>query len=308
MREFAAFVLRNRVAAGLTASLGAALPLMGIVGGAACGLVTLHRGIAEGMLTAGLGAALAAGLTWALGGNPALAVLMVLWTTVPVCALAWMLRRWVSLPLTVQTAAVAGCAAVAAIFVAVGDPAGFWRQAAEAWFASAGQSGEGLSPAEREQLHDRLPFEVLTGSVVANVMLLTLGALFLARSAQARLVNPGGFRREFHALRLGRLFLLGSGGLLLATALTQAMAPLNMMAVVLAAWLLQGLSVVHHVVAVMGLATGWLVFGYAALVFTAVFASPAVLVFPLVGAADEVLDLRGRVSRRRQGRAEGGDE
>lgn len=302
MKELAAFVLRNRLAAALTASLGAALPLMGIVGGAACGLVALQRGFAEGMLTAGLAATVAAGLTWVLGGNPAVAVLMVLWTTVPVCALAWLLRRWVSLPLAVQAAAIAGCAAVGAIFLAVDDPAGFWRQAAETWLAAAGPEGEGLTAAEREELLARLPFEVLTGSVVANVMVMTLAALFLARSAQARLVNPGGFRREFHALRLGRLFLLASGGVLLVTALVQAAAPLNMMAVVLAAWLLQGLAVAHHVVTAMGLATAWLVFAYAALFVAALFASPLVLVFPLAGAVDEVFDLRGRVSRARQGR------
>lgn len=307
MRELAAFVLRNRVAAALTASLGAALPLMGVVGGAACGLVTLHRGFSEGLLTAGLGAAVAAGLTWVLGGNPAAGVLLVLWTTVPVCALAWMLRRWVSLPLTVQTAAVAGCAAVGAIFLGLDDPAGFWRQAAESWLSAAGQDGEGLSPAEQEQLLARLPFEVLTGSVVANVMLLTLAALFLGRSAQARLTNPGGFRREFHTLRLGRLFLLGSAGVLVVTALTQALAPLNMMAVLLAAWLLQGLALAHHLVTVLGLATAWLVFGYAALVLAAIFASPVVLAFPLAGAVDEMFDLRGRVTRAREGRRDGGD-
>lgn len=307
MKDLAAFVLRNRLAAALTASLGAALPLMGIVGGAACGLVTLHRGFAEGMLTAGLGSAVAAGLTWVLGGNPALAVLLVLWTTVPVCALGWMLRRWVSLPLTVQTAAIAGCAVVAVVFLGLEDPAAFWRQAAEAWLAAAGQNGEGLNAAERQQLLERLPFDVLTGSVVANVMLLTVGSLFLARSAQARLMNPGGFRREFHALRLGRLFLLASGALVLLTALAQTLAPLNMMAVVLAAWLLQGLSVAHHVVAVMGLATGWLVFGYAALVFAAIFASPAVLLFPVMGAVDELFDFRGRLGRARQGRDDRGD-
>lgn len=306
MKELAAFVLRNRVAAALTASLGAALPLMGIVGGAACGLVTLHRGLQEGLLTAGLGAAVAAGLTWALGGNPAVGAVLVLWTTVPACGLAWILRRWVSLPLTVQVAAVAGCAAVAAIFVAVDDPVGFWRQAADAWLSAAGESGEGLSAAERDRLLERLPFEILTGSVVANVMLLTLGALFLARSAQARLFNPGGFKREFHALKLGRLFLLASGVLLVATALTQAMAPLNMMAVVLVTWLLQGLAVGHHLVASLGLGTTWLVLGYTALVIAALFASPVVLVFPLMGAADEVFDLRGRASRARQDRRDGG--
>lgn len=307
MRELAAFILRNRVAAALTASLGAALPLMGILGGAACGLVTLHRGLQEGVLTAGLGTAVAAALTWVLGGNPALAVLLVFWSTVPVCGLAWVLRRWVSLPLAVQVAALAACAAVVVAFVALGDPAAFWRQATEAWLTAAAQSGQQLSGAEREQLLERLPFEVLTGSVVANVMLLTLGALFLARSGQARLTNPGGFRREFHRLRLGRLFLAASAGLLVVTAVGQSMLPLNVMAVVLAAWLLQGLAVAHHVVAALGAGTAWLVMAYAALFFGALFASPIVVAVPLLGAVDEVFDLRGRMARARQGRDDRGE-
>lgn len=307
MRELAAFILRNRLAAALTASLGAALPLMGVLGGAACGLVTLHRGLQEGLLTAGLGTAVAAALTWVLGGNPALAVVLVLWSTLPVCGLAWVLRRWVSMPLAVQVAALAGCAGVAVIFAALGDPAAFWRQATDAWLAAAAQSGQGMSGAEREQLLERLPFEVLTGSVMANLMLLTLSALFLGRSAQARMVNPGGFRREFHGLRLGRGFLVASAALLLVTAVSQAMLPLNMAAVVLAVWLLQGLAVVHHAVTALGAGTAWLVLTYGALFFGALFASPIVVAMPVVGAVDELFDLRGRVSRARQGRDDRGD-
>lgn len=308
MRELAAFVLRNRVAAALMASMGAALPLMGILGGAACGLVTLHRGVQEGLLTAGLGTAVAASLTWLLGGNPALAVMLVLWSTVPVCGLAWVLRRWVSLPLTLQVAAVAGCVGVAVMFAAMGDPAAFWRQATDAWLSAAAESGQGLSGAEREQLLERLPFDVLTGSVAANVMLLTLGSLFLARSAQARLTNPGGFRREFHALRLGLSFLMASAGLLLVSVVSQAMLPLNMMAVLLAAWLLQGLAVVHHAVTALGAGTAWLVLTYGALFFGALFASPIVVAMPVIGAVDEVFDLRGRASRARQGRDDRGNK
>lgn len=307
MRELAAFILRNRLAAALAASMGAALPLMGVLGGAACGLVTLHRGLQEGMLTAGLGMAVAGGLTWVLGGNPALAVLLVLWSTVPVCGLAWILRRWVSMPLTLQVAALAGCAGVAVVFAAMGDPAAFWRQATDAWLAAAAESGQGLTGPEREQLLERLPFEVLTGSVIANVLLLTVSALFLARSAQARLTNPGGFRREFHALRLGRSFLAASIGLLLVAVLSQAMLPLNMMAVLLAAWLLQGLAVVHHAVAALGAGTTWLVLTYGALLFGALFASPIVVAVPAMGAVDEIFDLRGRLSRARQGRDDRGD-
>lgn len=307
MRELAAYLVRNRFAAALVASLSAALPLMGIVGGAAAGLLTLHQGLGAGLTVAGLGAAVASGLTWIVGGLPALGAMVVLASTLPVCALAWVLRRTVSLSLTVMVAALAGCGGVLLMLWGLDDAAGFWRAVVEAWLAGAGGEG-GASEAERQALLDRLPFELMTGSVMANFMLMTLAGLFLGRSAQARLVNPGGFRREFHGLRLGHAALAVSGLLLLAALATKATLALNMTAVVLAAWLVRGLAVMHGLAASLGLATGWLVVSYAALGVAALLASPAVLVFPLLGAVDEVLNLRGRFGRRRNGRDRRGDD
>lgn len=111
-----------------------------------------------------------------------------------------------------------------------------------------------------------------------------------------------------HALKLGRTFLVASAGLLLLAVAGQAILPLNMMAVVLAAWLLQGLAVVHHSVAALGAGPAWLVLTYGALLFGALFASPVVVAVPVIGAADEVFDLRGRVTRARRGRGDRGDE
>lgn len=307
MRELAAYLVRNRFAAALVASLGAALPLLGFVGGAAAGLQTLQLGIAAGLLTAGMGAAIAAGLTWVVSGIPAVGATLVLFSTVPVCVLAWVLRRMVSLPAAVMAATVIACAGVAAFLWGVGDATGFWRSAVEAWLAAGGDDG-GLSETERQQLLGRLPFELMTGSVFANVMLLSLAGLFLARSAQAHLVNPGGFRREFHALKLGRIALAATALVLLAALVMNATPALNFAAVLLAAWLVQGLAVMHSAVASLGLATTWLVVSYATLTVAALLASPVVLVLPLLGAADELVNLRGRLGRANASRENRGED
>jgi len=301
MREFAAFIVRNRLAAGLAASLGGALPLLGIVGGAAAGLVTLHQGLPAGLLVAGMGSALASGLTWLVGGQPALGVILVLVSTLPVCGLAWVLRRSVSLSMAAQAGVLGAAALVALFFAAVGDPAAFWREVAQAWLSGGG--GEALGAAEREELLNQLPFTLLTGSFAANGLLLSLGSLFLARSAQARLMNPGGFRREFYGLRLGRILLAVTVLLLAGAVFSGWSLAVNLLAVFFAGWLVQGFAVIHQLVAAYGLPTGWLVVSYVATAAAALFAGPLVMAFPLLGIADEVIDIRGRVTRARGDRS-----
>lgn len=120
-----------------------------------------------------------------------------------------------------------------------------------------------------------------------------LVALLLARWLQAKLYNPGGFRTEFHQLRIppavtGVLML----GLLASQWLDEAMvvAPLLMLPLLLA-----GIALVHGLLGRTG-NRNQLVLFYVMLV---VFAGPAFVVLIAAAITDSFLDFRNRIGTTR---------
>ncbi len=122
-----------------------------------------------------------------------------------------------------------------------------------------------------------------------------VGSLLLSRWWQALLVNPGGFRAEFHGLRLGSM---------VASVLMAAVILLHFMSPVLAPWgsmagfplLLAGMGLVHHTVAALGLGTFWLVLFYVGLILF----GPMSLILVGLGFLDSVVDFRTRIVRLRK--------
>jgi hypothetical protein len=118
-------------------------------------------------------------------------------------------------------------------------------------------------------------------------MLLFIGSLMVARAAQARLYNPGGFRQEFHNLRMDPLVMAVVFGLVVAGAL--GVSPLaGMLSLLCVIPILAGLAVIHAVVAKLKLGGIWLFITYLGLVLM-----PPIIV--LLGFADSIFDFRSRV-------------
>ena len=274
-------------------------PPLGFFGAAAIGLATLRRGQTEGLVLLLMATALAGGLRAASGGQFAAGVILAAVTLLPVAMLALVLRWRQSLNLTVQLAALAACAGVLLVLAVAPEHGELWRSLFERLLEQAGAQNN-LSQAELDERLEQLnqvPFEFMTGAVVANMLLVSLAALFLARSWQARLVNPGGFQREFHHLRLGRMLAWGSLLVLLAALLTQAPSMANLAIVLMAAWALQGLALAHFVARVRGWSIGWLVSFYVVVVLCLLMASPLLLLVCFGGLLDQFFNLRQRVSR-----------
>lgn len=118
-------------------------------------------------------------------------------------------------------------------------------------------------------------------------MSFALGALFLARYWQAGLFNPGGFQQEFHGLSLGRnaaiacvivmTMAIGQGGQL-ANAIVM---------VVIFAFFIQGLAVVHALVKQRGMHRYWLHGIYVLLMLP-----HTLLLLAALGLADNLFRLR----------------
>ncbi|MCB1822914.1 MAG: DUF2232 domain-containing protein, partial [Candidatus Competibacteraceae bacterium] len=132
----------------------------------------------------------------------------------------------------------------------------------------------------------------LPGQVVSAVLMVVLLALLLGRWQQALLFNPGGFRPEFHELRLGQplaaftLALFGSTLLLGWPPLANGLLALGM------PYTVQGIALVHAMVFKRRLSPAWLVLFYLLLI---PFLSQLVMA---LGVVDAWADFRNRIRSR----------
>lgn len=293
--------MRGRSSAVLVAATTAVLfwlfPPFLIVSGATVALVTLRRGPAEGALLvalAGLGAAvlttLAVGAPW-----PMLQILAACW--LPLWILALALRATVSLARTLQVAAALSLAGVLVFYAVLGDPAVWWEGVLGRWereLAALAASGPATDRSTLDQILELLkgwaPF--MPGQMVSAALLFVVLGLFLGRWWQALLFNPGGFRPEFHELRLGRPLAALMLALFGAALLTGWMPLTNGVLVLGTLYTVQGVALVHALVFKLQLSSAWLLLFYLLLV---PLLSQLVMA---LGIADAWADFRGRVRPR----------
>ena len=292
MRGFLRFVTRSRHHAIGVSALSLLMPPFSFVGGAIIGLATLRYGAVEGGVVLAGSAAVFAVAMWALAGSIAPAVVFMVVTGLPVLALCALLRSAVSQGVVLVTATLATGAAIAMLYLAVPDPAEWWLDVFAAFLVIG---TEGVDPRGFEQLAEMLR-TVVTGLPIA-VMVTSVCTVFLARWAQSTLDNPGGFGREFRALRVGRRFAAGAGAVIvLALFLTPRGAGVghDLLMLVVAACAIQGIATVHGLVGLRGGGRGWLVAMYASLFLVT---PAAVLALSVAGFSDAWLDYRTRFDR-----------
>lgn len=131
---------------------------------------------------------------------------------------------------------------------------------------------------------------MVLGAVALMLSMTVIVSLFVSRWWQALLCNPGGFREEFHSLRLDSLI----AGILLLTLTAGLMMPndfrfwAELMAVPL---VIAGISLAHWGADRFSLGTPWLVFMYIGLVISAPVIGGLLVA---LGFADSLLNLRLR--------------
>lgn len=291
--------MRGRWPAALVIAGMALLPVLNLFSGAALVLVTLRQGPREGLLTGLLGFAASAVLLLLLTGSvaPALGLAGAFWA--PLWLLAAVLRYTVALDKTLPVALLGVTVAMLAYAAYLGDPtawgAALLQQVLEPALAPLGLRDE---PAALMQVREWLAPLVL-GLMFANLLLTVLISLLLGRWWQALLYYPGGFQREFHELRLGKpMALLALGVFSLAVLLKQPLL-VNLALLWLVVYTLQGVALVHGLVARAGLALGWLAGFY---VLLAVALPQFAVILCLLSVLDPWVDFRARV-RPRAGRS-----
>lgn len=287
--------MRSRVhAAVVTSFLGMltwVLPPVSYLSGAALGLYTLRRGLAEGVQVL-LGAAVLALLLALVGiGNalPALALVLALW--VPVAVAALVLRTSMAQGPMLLAVVLLGVLVLTGLHLVVGDLPAWWaRWLGELESSLPSGTSLGLDEAARARIA-----AVMTGIVAAAMVTSLTATVLLARWWQSLLYNPGGFRDEFHGLRLPRPMLYATG-MIGAVAIAQSLGDAlrggiatELLLVATVAYMFQGLAVVHQRARARGVAGGWLVPLYLGL---ALLPQYLILVLGLLGAADGIVNFR----------------
>ena len=292
MGGFLRFVTRSRYHAIGVSALSLLMPPLSFVGGAVIGLATLRYGTGEGFAVLAGSTAVFAVAMWALAGSIAPAVVFVVVTGLPALALCALLRATSSQGFVLVAATLAAGAAIVGLYLAVPDPAQWWLDTFEAFLATRNGS---VDPRAFEQFAALLK-AVATGLPIA-VMVTSMSVVFLARWGHAALDNPGGFGREFRDLRVGRRFAIGAGVvavLALVAGPRGAGVGHDLLMLIVTACAIQGVALVHGLVALRGGSRGWIVAMYASLLLVT---PVAVLALSVAGVSDAWIDYRARFNR-----------
>lgn len=286
MRALADFVMRGRLQATFVVVIAAALPLLFWVSAAAGSLVLLRRGLNDAL---GIVAwALLPTLLWWHFGEPR--PLLVLFGTL---VLALVLRASVSWTRVLLASVLLGVLYGVIIDAVFGETVK--RNAAELLELMPQMLGEAYQQmsADEQARVGNLLTPVLTGLMAALLQLLSLLSLLLGRYWQALLYNPGGFAREFRAVRLPApiavtllvgIFLLPGLGIELAMLTPLCSVPLAF----------AGVALLHGLVAQQRLGRFWLVGLYVSLLLFMQLVYPLLVVLAVV---DSLFDFRGRAAR-----------
>jgi hypothetical protein len=305
MQSLASFVMRGVPQAVmviiLLAALSLLLPPTSIFSAAAVTLVTLRNGVIPGALVMGLATGVSGIIAlFALGGlNLAIGFLILMW--LPAWLLALVLRSSRSLSLVVMSALVLGLVMIGGQFIQTGDPVAEWQSLLNPFVESLAEAQ--LVDTSQQAALVSLMASWMPGIVAAGFFLQLLASLFLGRWWQSLLYNPGGFRSEFHQLRLPKVLaiaLLILIGLMFAQTGSDISLVEYVLILLVSAWFVHGLALAHGVVGRLGSSSGWLIGLYMLLLF----ALPhTVIVLATVGIADAWFDFRARLSPRGSGKA-----
>jgi hypothetical protein len=304
MRALAEWVMRGRQQAIIATVLSASLPLLFLVieaqsirlllglvatvfmtlSAAIVGLVTLRRGTSDGiglMLWALLPA-----LVWLVWRDEVSPLVTLLGTT----ALAVVLRQSMSWSRTLSVATVV---AVLISFVIDKLLPGMATQVTDAASQLINVLSE-ANPQVAKELEVSWLRELLLGVIVASYLGTVLTSLAISRWWQSMLYNPGGFRVEFHNLRLPPLFAaVGLIVLVLANSLPGEM--VRWLPVLVTPFMMASIALIHGIVAKRGLRRSWLIAFYAVMFIAGPY---LIALLIMLAVADSFIDIRARLKAR----------
>ncbi len=300
MNKLASYIMAGPLQATTTvvafASLAIIFPPLMLVSNASLALVNMRLGVRQGMSVLGLSVLVMALLSFAATRSvwAGLAFSLLQWA--PLLILAFVLRYTVSLRTTFEVAIVIGLLALLILGSLVPDLTAYWTEMLDVYLRPAMVRAE-LSAEQIDTLFAEAA-RLMTGSVIASMLLTMALSLLLARWWQALLYNPGGFREEFVNLRLG----YPAAGLgvtfFIGAIATESPFIIQLAIVSLVVFFLQGIAIIHNLSARTRNPLIWLVVAYVLLVL----AMPQMMIgLSALGVVDSFVNIRSRLGASDQG-------
>ena len=215
MRALATYLLRgNReaiIVVLVCSMLALIIPVFGLFNAVIIGLVSLRNGANNGLMLSGISSAVVTVGIFFFGvmpeeskGQEISAIVQWVLSLLALVTLCGVLRYTRSLKISMLSALGAGVVAILGFRLVVSDTVAWWQQSAfKEFFNKAVES-----VMEQQSMVDRQMMEewsaILVGVFVATFVASLFFHLYLARSWQAAMFNPGGFKEEFSKLAYGR--------------------------------------------------------------------------------------------------------
>jgi hypothetical protein len=290
------FIVRSRTHAIFLAVAGMLVPPFSFVTGGIVGLTTLRYGLADGALVLAASMAVSTLAMGLLLGTYQPVVIFVLFTGLPVILLAQVLRRTDSQGAALAVAGAVGAMVLVGIHLLTADPVAWWRGKLEQFVAQPiRQANSDMTPEMLAHLDEAMEsMSLLMMSLPAATIVGAMLILWLARWMQASLDNPGGFGKEFRALRLDRQVAYAALALALLAVLAGHFAGglfVGLLVLVFIMYAIQGIALVHALVRKRSASVAWLVALYVAIVMIPLAAG---LGLGLTGFSDTWFDYRRR--------------
>ncbi len=296
MASLVRFMLRSRTHAISVAAIGMLLPPFSFVTGGIVGAAVLRHGLADGALVLAVSMVVSTLAMGLLLGTYQPVVIFVLFTGLPILLLAQVLRQTGSQGTTLTAAGALGALVLVGIHLLTADPVAWWRAKLERFVAQPiREANPDLAPEMLKQLDEAMQgMSMLMLSLPAATVVGAMLVLWLARWMHATLDNPGGFGKEFRALRMDqRVAFAGVALALLAIFAGNFAGGLfrGLLVLVIIVYTIQGIALVHAVVHKRGASVAWLVAVYAGIV---IMPPAAILGLALTGFSDAWFDFRRR--------------
>lgn len=273
------------------------LPVIGVLAvipatlsGAVVAYVILRRGaaaVSRVLFFAFVGLAVVSIL---ISGSALSLPLMAVVSWLPVAIAAVVLARSSSLAVSLLATAASSIAGVLVFALFVGDVAAFWQPIIDGMLGElVNQRGVDVGAAEITAASAQ-GAAWMTGAAGVSFAASAIVQLFIARHWQAVQINPGGFRAEFHTLSFGKTAALLALSVIAAAAVLGAPSLRAIAMIAGSVFTLQGLAVIHTLLASRGMAAGWLIGVYGLLIVPQTW-----LLLAALGLLDNYVPLRRSV-------------
>lgn len=298
LRGIADFAMQGRwQAAVATAVLSVAammLPPLNYLASGVIALTTLRMGPREGAKVVTATLIVFALLAGFLLGQLWIAGLILLSSWLPVFLVTLALGYTRSFATALLSASGVGLFIVVLMHLFIPDLTGWWQQMIEPFMtALSEQPGWKMDQSQTQQLVNSLS-GMMTGFIAAGVSINAVVGLVIGRAWQSKLYNPGAFGNEFRQLSLGKPAAIFTA-VLIVLALTPVRDVMSLLVdclpVMLVAFGIQGLAIVHGIVNLRQKSSAWLVTMYVLLV---IMLPQMAMMLATLGVLDQWFNFRKR--------------